>query len=181
MARCVVRPALPADVDRLQAIEDAADALFVDLAGSDAWPPAAPGAERATAAGFLLVAAPADDRGTDDPGGHAVGFVHVLEVDGEAHLEQLSVLPSHGRSGHGRALVEAAKGEARARGFARLTLRTFADVAWNAPFYATCGFVETVPTTPFQHRLVEVENRLGLERHGRRILMEARLVPPRRS
>lgn len=181
MARCVVRPASPADIDRLQAIEDAADALFVDLAGSDAWPPAAPGAERAAAAGFLLVAAPADVRGTDAPGGHAVGFVHVLEVDGEAHLEQLSVLPTHGRSGHGRALVEAAKAEARARGFARLTLRTFADVPWNAPFYATCGFVETVPTTQFQRRLVEVENRLGLARLGRRILMEARLASPRRS
>ena len=51
------------------------------------WWPAPHGQQRAAAPGFLLVVDGA-------PEGPAVGFVHVLEVDGLAHLEQLAVLPT---------------------------------------------------------------------------------------
>lgn len=101
--------------------------------------------------------------------------MHVVETGGAAHLEQLSVLPAVGRRGHGRALVESAKTEAAGRGHERITLRTYADVPWNAPFYASCGFEESEPDTPFLLALVALERRLGLDRHGRRIQMTARL------
>lgn len=65
--------------------------------------------------------------------------------------------------------------EARSRGYELLTLRTYADVPWNAPFYARVGFVETEPTTDFHKLLVEVEERLGLARYGRRVQMTAAL------
>ena len=170
MTQQTVRLPLPADLPRLAEIEDAADTLFLDLVGHDAWERATPGEDRAAMPGFLLVAAETAD-------GDAVGFAHVLEIDGEAHLEQLAVDPAHARQGYGRSLVEAAKVEASRRGYDRLTLRTYADVAWNAPFYVTCGFVETEPATPLQHRLVEVEERIGLGRHGRRVLMESLIGP----
>ena len=108
-------------------------------------------------------------------GGDAVGFVHVIERDGHAHLEQLSVPPEHGRRGYGRALVRAALSEAAARGHERMTLRTYADVPWNGPFYASCGFIESEPDSVFLLGLPAVEARLGLARHGRRIQMTARL------
>lgn len=155
------------DIAALQAIEQAADALFEGLLGPEPFgaDSASAGADRATMPGFLLVVAECE-------GGPAVGFVHVLEVSGTAHLEQLSVLPEQLRRGHGRALVEAAVAEASARGHDRLTLRTYADIPWNRPFYEACGFEVIAPINSLFHRgLVEVEEQLGLFRHGRRVLM----------
>jgi len=159
-----IRPAAARDLDALQGIEDRADRILVELLRPAAWSPAPTGAERAAEPGFLLVAEDAAEPAL-------VGFAHVLEVDGLAHLEQVAVPPEHGRRGHGGALVEAAAGEAGRRGHRRITLRTFADVPWNAPSYARAGFVEEPPATPFHRRLVETEAGLGLDRLGRRIQM----------
>jgi GNAT superfamily N-acetyltransferase len=167
----VVRPAEPRDVARLEDIENAADALLVDFLRPDHWDSAPTGDSRMESTGFVLVA-------SESTGGDAVGFVHVIEADGHAHLEQLSVLPDHARRGFGRALVEAAKTEASRRGYDRMTLRTYADVPWNAPFYATCGFVETEPESDFHRRMVAEEECLGLGEHGRRIQMTARFKRP---
>ncbi|GAB3154366.1 hypothetical protein GCM10027058_24680 [Microbacterium neimengense] len=107
--------------------------------------------------------------------GAVVGFVHILEFDGGAHLEQVSVLPAFGGRGIGRALVEAAKDAAREAGYAKLTLRTFADVPWNAPFYASAGFAIEEPSDDFHRMLVETEARLGLDRLGLRVQMGVEL------
>ena len=56
-----------------------------------------------------------------------------------------------------------------------MTLRTYADVPWNAPFYATAGFTEEEPTGAFHSGLIAVEQRLGLHVYGRRVLMAAAL------
>lgn len=76
---------------------------------------------------------------TDDED-QPVGYALVDLVDGHAHLEQLSVVPEHGRQGMGQALVEAVVDWARARGDLAVTLTTFRDVAFNAPFYVKHGF-----------------------------------------
>ncbi|OUE31000.1 Acetyltransferase (GNAT) family protein [Clavibacter michiganensis] len=161
-----IRPVAARDLDALQGIEDRADRILVELLRPAEWWPAPTGAERAAEPGFLLVAEDAD---ATEPA--LVGFAHVLEVDGLAHLEQVAVPPEHGRRGHGGALVEAAAEEARRRGHRRITLRTFADVPWNAPAYARAGFVEEPPATPFHRGLVATEARLGLDLVGRRIQM----------
>jgi len=72
--------------------------------------------------------------------GSAVGFALVVEIDRYAHLEELDVLPSHGRQGIGSSLVDVVCGWARERGYPAVTLRTFRDVPWNAPFYQRHGF-----------------------------------------
>lgn len=72
-------------------------------------------------------------------------------------------------------LVRAAMSSAAERGHTKMTLRTYADVPWNAPFYASCGFVETSPETEALRRLIDVEQRLGLFEHGHRIQMTAAL------
>jgi N-acetylglutamate synthase-like GNAT family acetyltransferase len=62
-------------------------------------------------------------------------------VDGNMHIEQVSVHPDSARRGLGRALIEHAAVRAVAEGASALTLTTFVDVAWNAPYYAArCGF-----------------------------------------
>ena len=164
----VIRVAEPRDVAALEDIENLADATLVDYVNAVDWKPAPSGGSRAAMSGFLLVAAESIDGGP-------IGFVHVLEVDGIAHLEQLSVRPEYGRRGIGRALVKAAMAEALARGYGDITLRTYADVPWNAPFYATCGFVISEPDSAFQRSLVETEDRLLLQRYGRRVQMTANL------
>lgn len=163
-----LRAARPSDAEYIEAIENAADVLLRDLLGAADWPPAEQGSTRLSTPGFTLVAVDGDDHSP-------VGFVHVLDADGQAHLEQLSVLPRHGRRGIGRALVEAAMREARARGYSRITLRTYAEVPWNAPFYSRCGFSESVPEGAFLRSLLDVEGGMGLERWGRRVQMTALL------
>ncbi len=74
--------------------------------------------------------------------GQAVGFALCGEVDGQAHLFEMDVVPEHGRRGVGSALLESVCSEAAGRGFSAMTLTTLRDVPWNAPFYAGRGFAE---------------------------------------
>ncbi|OYC98271.1 GNAT family N-acetyltransferase [Microbacterium sp. Yaish 1] len=162
-----IRPPRPDELALLEGIENDADALLRDLLDPPTWWPAPPGSSRAAEPGFLLVADVGD--------GVVAGFVHVLELDGHAHLEQLSVSPEHGRRGYGRTLVGAAMAHARDRGHDRMSLRTFAEVPWNAPFYERLGFVVTEPRTDVELMLAETEKRLGLDALGPRVQMTATL------
>lgn len=163
-----VRPPTRDELGLLADLEATGDRQFADYFGEDpGWPAPPSGEQRADLPGFLLVA---------EADGEVVGFVHVLELEGWAHLEQISVCPDHQHRGHGRSLVEAAKSGASERGHDRISLLTYAEIPWNAPFYASCGFVETEPATPFHRRLRQVERDLGLDRYGRRVLMVAPLA-----
>jgi ribosomal protein S18 acetylase RimI-like enzyme len=71
----------------------------------------------------------------------AVGYLIADVVDGNLHIEQVSVHPRCGRRGVGRALIDHLADYARATGVPALTLTTFADVPWNGPYYQRCGFV----------------------------------------
>lgn len=163
-----IRAARPDDYDAIELIENAADQRLIERLQPDEWRPAPSGVERANEPGFLLVAEHASE---------PVGFVHVLEYEAIAHLEQISVLPAYGGRGYGRALIDAAKTAASARGHVRLTLRTYVDVPWNAPFYEKARFVVEAPATPFHRSLLETETRLGLERYGARVQMGVDLHP----
>lgn len=167
----LIRAARPADDAVIEQIEAAADALLIDRFGASDWPPPTSSLERAAVPGFVLVA----ESASGDAAAAPVGFVHVLEIEGHAHLEQLSVLPEHARRGIGRRLVKAAVAETRRRGHRRITLRTYADVPWNAPFYASCGFAESGPDSEFHRGLIATEDALRLGVHGRRVQMTATL------
>lgn len=163
-----IRFATPADYAAVETIENAADQLLIDWLIPAQWPPGPSGASRASDPGFVLVA-------EATVAGAVVGFAHVIETDGIAHLEQLSVSPEHSRLGYGRMLIDAAKKEARGRGYDRLTLRTYADVPWNGPFYSRAGFAEEAPSTDFHRKLIDVEESLELARYGRRVQMAVAL------
>ena len=72
--------------------------------------------------------------------GLPVGFAVVQIIDGLAHLEEISVHPAHGRQGLGRRLIQVVCDWARDEGYPAVTLSTFRDVPWNAPFYERLGF-----------------------------------------
>ncbi len=76
--------------------------------------------------------------------GTPVGFALVEPLGKDLHLEELDVIPEHGGRGIGRALLQAVIRHAASRGQG-LTLCTFRDVPWNAPWYARLGFREVSP------------------------------------
>ena len=104
-------------------------------------------------------------------GNPPAGFARVDEVGGQAHLEQLSVHPDFAGRGIGRSLVEAAIDAARGRGYMSMSLCAFADVPFNAPFYASCGFEEVAEPGTALAALRAREAKLGLDALGRRIAM----------
>ncbi|MCX6050230.1 MAG: GNAT family N-acetyltransferase [Chloroflexi bacterium] len=73
---------------------------------------------------------------TDEP----VGFAVAHEVDGNAYLHELDIDPKHGRQGLGARLIDTVAAWAQTSGYRAVTLSTFADVAWNAPYYRRLGF-----------------------------------------
>jgi N-acetylglutamate synthase-like GNAT family acetyltransferase len=56
------------------------------------------------------------------------------------HIEEIAVHPAHGRRGLGKWLIETLCDWAGGQGFGAVTLSTFRDVPWNAPYYAHIGF-----------------------------------------
>ncbi|CAL9573973.1 GNAT family N-acetyltransferase [Streptomyces sp. enrichment culture] len=129
-----IRDARPEDLPLLQDVERAAGEPFRALgmgAVADDDPPPLKALEAYRAAGRVRVA---------DLDGRPVAYLIRDDVDGAAHVEQVSVHPDAARRGVGRALIEDLAADAAARGVPALTLTTFADVPWNAPYYARLGF-----------------------------------------
>jgi ribosomal protein S18 acetylase RimI-like enzyme len=71
-----------------------------------------------------------------------IGFAAAAPAGRELHLHELSVARSWQRRRIGATLLEALAIDARNSGFTAITLTTWRDIAWNAPFYAAHGFVE---------------------------------------
>jgi GNAT superfamily N-acetyltransferase len=69
-----------------------------------------------------------------------VGYALAVDLDGQPHLEQISVLPEWSGRGVGRALIGAVAAWAAERA-SSVTLATYRDVPWNAPLYAHLGWV----------------------------------------
>lgn len=168
-----LRHARAKDLRHIGPIEDAGGPMFRAHFGPDMDPVlgarADDGWQRIEKDGFLLVAT--DEH--DEP----VGFVHVLVIDGQAHLEQVSVLPERMRQGIGGQLVRGAMDEARAMGFRRLSLCTYRDIPWNGPFYAGLGFAEVaeVDLAPYERRIRKKEEAIGLDVDGVRCVMSVAL------
>jgi GNAT superfamily N-acetyltransferase len=130
-----IRPAGLDELEALRAIEVAAGQLFADVGlASVAEDPPLPVEELAAyrRAGRAWVYA--------QPEAGPVGYLLAGRVDGNAHIDQVSVLPSFGRRGIGRRLIDHLCRWAADGGAPAVTLTTYAAVPWNAPYYRRCGF-----------------------------------------
>lgn len=130
-----IRSARPDEAGLLREIERAAAQAFsaVGYPALAAGEPTAAEEFRAAAAeGMLAVAVDDDDR--------PAGFLLAAELDGCLYVQELDVHPDH--AGHRLAgrLFEAAEAIARQRHLRALTLTTFRQVPWNAPYYTRLGF-----------------------------------------
>jgi GNAT superfamily N-acetyltransferase len=75
-----------------------------------------------------------------DAGRGLLGFGACEAFDDALHLWELAVRHDAQGQGVGRALIAAAVEEARRRALPAVTLSTFRQIPWNAPFYARLGF-----------------------------------------
>ncbi|EMJ0103838.1 GNAT family N-acetyltransferase [Enterobacter cloacae] len=152
-----VRPTRPGDVTALPAIERAAGQRFRDYPEL-AW----------LAEGDVISAEQHLDyaeRGlswlalaNDQPVGFILAETHVSSL----FILELSVHLDWQGKGIGRRLIACVADQARKRGLASLTLTTFRDVPWNAPFYARLGFEMITTLTPELREKREEETAHGL-------------------
>ncbi|WP_190126781.1 GNAT family N-acetyltransferase [Streptomyces inusitatus] len=167
--RICVREAEAAELPRLQEIERAAGEAFRGLGMgwiADDEPPALTVLEGFRGEGRAWVAVERAEGGGDGP---PLAYLLHEEVDGAAHIEQVSVHPAAARRGLGRELIEHLEGRARAGGLTALTLTTFTEVPWNAPYYARLGFraLGEGELTEGLRRIRRVEREIGLDRWPR--------------
>ena len=133
----MVRLALVDEVPTIQAVEVVAGERFREIDDpriarcADNPPYPADALERAVAEKRLWVA---------EEDATIVGFALGWIVDGEGHLDELAVIPEYGRRGIGRALVDEVVAWTSAQGLPSITLTTFRDVPFNAPYYEKLGF-----------------------------------------
>lgn len=130
-----IRPTVPGDLELLRELERRAGERFRDVGRAEV-------ADDEPLAVQALATYVADGRswvavGEDDV---PIGYVLVDVVDGNAHVEQVSVRPDHQGRGVGRALLEQVRHWAVERAMPLITLTTFTDVPWNAPLYRHLGF-----------------------------------------
>ncbi|MGY4527394.1 GNAT family N-acetyltransferase [Pseudomonas sp. TE21394] len=154
-----IRPTLEHDIQCLPEVERSAARAFAD------WPTLAWLAQAEVlgvdahqafvTAGTSWVA--------EDPQGRVLGFACARRERHALHLCEVSVRREAQGQGVGRALLRQVVDVARREGAHELTLTTFADVPWNAPFYARFGF-EKVDEERLDTRLRDI---LAVERaHG---------------
>ncbi len=163
-----IRPAAEADLPLLRAIERAAGACFrtvgmAEIAEDE--PMSVHDLDVFRRAGRAWVAVEGADQGTD----RVVAYLVAARVDGNLHVEQVSVHPDAARRGIGRALLDHASRHAADHGMPALTLTTFSDVAWNAPYYRRIGF-RTLRDDEITPELADVRRREaahGLDRWPR--------------
>lgn len=163
----MIRRALPKDLDHLREIESAAGAVFRHVGMDDIADDEPPTLEELAAFqrdGRAWVAVDAADR--------PVGYLLVESVDDNAHIEQVSVHPNHAHQRIGKRLIEAAAEWARNHELTGLTLTTFANVPWNAPYYKRLGFQTLADhdITSGLRAIREDEATLGLNRWPRVVM-----------
>ncbi|MFI0738965.1 GNAT family N-acetyltransferase [Streptomyces sp. NPDC021100] len=172
-----IRPPHPAELPLLQDVERAAGERFhevgmAEIAADEPLP--LDELEAYRRAGRAWVVTEAGGRDADggpgaDGASPVVAYLLADRIDGNLHVEQVSVHPDAARRGVGRALLEHLAAVARAAEIPALTLTTFADVPWNAPYYERCGFrrLAADEITPELRAVREREAAHGLDRWPR--------------
>lgn len=161
---CGIRAARPSDLERLRDVERAAGRCFRDvgmpeIADDEPLPTEVLADYQRHGRAWVAVA----------DGDQVVAYLISDLVDGNVHIEQVSVDPAYARQGVGRSLIERTAVLAAAVGVPALTLTTFRDVPWNAPYYARCGFavLDESEWTPGLRAIRAREMAHGLDRWPR--------------
>ena len=130
-----IRPGEVRDIDAVRDLERRSTVRFEHTAFShhigEEPTDAAHLVQRVADGGFLVTV-------QDD---HPIAFVIFREVEGWGYIEQIDVDPDHAGRRLGAALLDAVAEVGRARGWPGLTLSTYRDIPWNAPWLCSSSRV----------------------------------------
>ena len=158
----MIRALAERDLERVREIERQASDLFRSVGWDDVAddePDSVPVLRAYAAAGRAFVAVTADDR--------PAGYILLRELDGSGYIAQVSIDPAFARRRIGAGLIDRAADWAREQGLFALSLTTFVDLPWNAPYYRRLGFVEIAAPTPGLAQVRAAEKAAGLDRRPR--------------
>jgi GNAT superfamily N-acetyltransferase len=135
MASALIRSARHSELADLIVLEIEAGQLFhaVDLALVADHVPDQEALRRNHERGLVWVA---------EQHGEVAGYIVATVLDGNAHIEQVSVAPASARQGVGRQLISHVEEWGRRNDRPATTLTTFRDVPWNGPYYEKLGYRE---------------------------------------
>lgn len=155
-----IRTANEADLPVLQEIERVAGKPFADIGMTvvaDDDPPPLETLREFQQAGRAWI--------YPDDAGHPIGYLILGIVDGNAHIDQVSVDPDHAGRRIGKQLIDHAVQWSKTQGLQAITLTTFIDVAWNGPYYERLGFRYLRPAeeTPQLREIRAAEAAHGLD------------------
>lgn len=147
----IIRLAVPEDAQLLPAIETSAAQAFRMIAElrwlAESPPMSIARHSQLIALSTCWVALDAENR--------PQGFLSAEHHGNDLHIYELSVMQSVQGQGTGRRLIEAAMDYARSTRHSFVTLTTFTNVPWNAPFYSRMGF-QTKATKDLDQRLAAI-------------------------
>lgn len=159
-----IRTATIDDLPVLQKIEIAAGEPFrsigmLEIADDD--PPTLEVLEQFRRAGRAWVAVDESDV--------PVAYLISKPADDTEHISQISVHPDFAHRGIGKALIDHLADFARGQGLPALSLTTFLEVPWNAPYYERLGFhrLADETLTPDLYKIRAHESEVGLDRWPR--------------
>ncbi len=135
-----IRAAVEADIDAMRAVEQRAGQLFRTIGYDFCADGPNRGHEehrRVMKAGVTYV--------VTTPTTAIAGFAMFEPMDGDVHLVEIDVDPDHQRQGLARRMIAHGAEWSTAKDFDGMTLTTYRDVSWNAPFYRRLGFVDLEP------------------------------------
>lgn len=132
----IVRPTEIAEASLLPAIERSAAQAFLSMPGLE-W---IAEDQVCSAESHRLFIASGTSWVALDEAGAIDGFLIAARCDDELHINEIAVRREAQGKGRGNVLMAAVITWARAQNFRALTLTTFIDVPWNAPFYGRLGF-----------------------------------------
>ncbi len=146
----LIRLATPEDAPLFPDIERSAGLLFRQIAGLE-WI----AGDHVMTADQHLPAIRAQTTWVACEGDAPVAFLSAERSADVLHIREISVHASAMGRGIGRGLIEAAVTAARALCLSALTLTTFREVPWNAPYYQRLGF-ETLAPGDLDQRLTAI-------------------------
>ncbi len=132
-----IRHPRPEDLPLLEYVEKSAAQLFrtVKLDSLADGPTVDPNLLNSLAGNnHLWIAA----NGFDEP----IGFVGGEFLEGNFHIVEISVAREYQGNGVGKALMMTILEQAWREGYKAVTLTTYRDLPWNAPWYSKMGFVQ---------------------------------------
>lgn len=97
-----------------------------------------------------------------------VGFIYAMRYEEDLYILEVDVDRAKQQQGIGQQLFKYMTSLSQKDGFKRITLTTFTDVAWNAPFYRKLGFeVMPAPLPAYLVDKIDREVSFGFERASR--------------